>query len=143
LLVTRDHGKNWKRITPPKPTGDDQSITHVCFAGSGKMFVTTSYKVYTTTNRGKSWESLFTTDSAEILDFACRGKEIYVAGRGRHFHHSIDEGRTWNDGELNPVFTGKAMASVQAVHVTERGEAFAGGEGEYSDHSGSLFRLNR
>jgi photosystem II stability/assembly factor-like uncharacterized protein len=143
LLVTKDHGRSWKRLPPPKATDDFQSITHLCLSGTNKMFITTSYEVYVTTNRGKTWERLLTTEGAEILDFACHGTELYVAGRGRHFHHSTNQGTTWTDSELDPVFTGKAMASVQAVHVTGNRDVFAGGEGEYTDHSGSLFRFNR
>jgi len=143
LLVTKDRGKNWKRLPVPTATSEFQSITHICFADSSRMFITTSYEVYVTADRGKSWENLFSTENAEILGFACKGKDLYVAGRGRHFHHSSDGGATWNNNELTPVFTGKAMASVQAVHITERGDVVAGGEGEYSDYSGSLFRLNR
>jgi photosystem II stability/assembly factor-like uncharacterized protein len=143
LLVTKDHGKNWKRVTLPAPTDEFQSITHICFSDPSKMYITTSYEVLVTANRGKTWKNLFSTNGAEILGFACKGKELYVAGRGRHFHHSSDGGATWNDNELTPVFTGKAISSVQAVHITERGDVFAGGEGEYTDMSGSLFRLNR
>lgn len=143
LLVTKDHGKNWKRLTPPKSDSEFDVLTNLCFSDTGKMFATTSYEVYVSANRGKSWEQIFATDSAEILGFACRGKEIYVAGRGRNFHHSTDEGKSWNHDELVPVLTGKAWSSIQAVHITEQGDVFAGGEGEYTNSSGSLFRLNR
>lgn len=142
LLVTQDHGKHWKRLTPPKAKRNFETVSHLCFSESGQMFITTSYDVYSSPNRGKTWKAILSTDNVEILALACRGKELYVGGRGRMFRHSRDEGATWTDDELAPLFTGKAMASVQAIHVTERGQVFAGGEGEYTDYSGSLFRLN-
>jgi photosystem II stability/assembly factor-like uncharacterized protein len=142
LLATKDHGKNWKRLAPPKPKSEFETISHVCFSDTGKMYIATSYDVYATTDRGKNWQNLLTTENTEILAFACRGKELYVGGRNRSFHHSTDDGATWHDDELKPAFTGIAYASVQAVHITAQGDVFAGGEGEYKDHSGSLFRLN-
>jgi photosystem II stability/assembly factor-like uncharacterized protein len=142
LLVTKDHGNHWARLPTPEATGDYETITHLCFSDSGKMFATTSYEVFETSSRGKSWQSLLRTENAEILGFACRGKDLYVGGRARHFHHSRDEGATWSDDELKSAFSGQAMASVQAVHITPTGGVFAGGEGEYKDSSGSLFRLN-
>jgi photosystem II stability/assembly factor-like uncharacterized protein len=143
LLVTKDQGKRWSRL-PIAALGENEDALHgICFTSSGKMFVTSTYSVLASNDRGRTWEKVHSTNQVELLGLACSDKEVFVSGRNRTFLSSQDEGKTWNDQTLQKLFTGKAFASVETVFVTGDGDVFAGGEGEYTDHSGSLFRRGK
>jgi photosystem II stability/assembly factor-like uncharacterized protein len=76
----------------------------------------------------------------EVLSVACLGQEVFVAGKSKNFHHSRDEGATWENAELQALYVDDLRAPMQSTFVTDGGDVYVAGGGIHSEKSGSLFR---
>ena len=140
LVVSKDKGKHWKRqTTAPKTKRESDSFTGVCFTESGKLVLSLEYEVYVSSDDGKSWKSVKET-KGKVLSLACSGQEIFVSGTSRTFYHSRDEGATWGDSEIKDLFIDQLRTAMNKVFTTDGGDVYVGGDGIFSEKTGSLFR---
>lgn len=139
FLRSTDSGRQWTSL-PSFPSGLSFAAVHrACFSAKG-LFAATTYDLYFTPDLGRTWK-LATPVGAEVLALACRGDEILVGGRNRKLFTSRDGGATWGADPIGALWTAPSLSSVQAVFVSEGGEAFVGFEGLYDkEQRGSLFR---
>ena len=139
LVVTTDKGKNWKRVSPPKVNGDQEGVKGMCFTSADKMVLAMKHDVFVSKDHAKSWKSVHVIND-EILSVACLGQEVFIAGKSKSFHHSRDEGATWDDKELQSLFVDTLKTPLQTTFITDGGDVYVGGGGINSEKSGSLFR---
>ncbi len=140
LVVSKDKGKHWKRYTTaPKTKRESDSFTGVCFTDSGKMVLSLEYEVFMSSDQGKSWKSVKET-KGKVLSLACAGQEIFASGTSRTFYHSRDEGATWSDNEIKDLFSDQLRTAMNKIFVTDGGDVYVGGDGIFSEKTGSLFR---
>jgi photosystem II stability/assembly factor-like uncharacterized protein len=139
LVLTTDKGKTWKRVTPPKVKGDQEGVKGMCFTGTDKMVLAMKHDVFLSKDHAKSWKSIHVVNE-EILSVACLGQEIFIAGKSKAFHHSLDEGATWDEKELQSLYVDNLRTPLQTIFITDVGDVYVGGGGVSSDKTGSLFR---
>jgi hypothetical protein len=140
LVRSTDGGRSWKSVTPAKSAmTDNEEIRNLCFSGSGTLFASYSYGVFTTADHGKSW-SFAVDGGGEILGLGCFGREILVGARNRNFRHSVDEGATWTSDDLDRVWRDPALFTLQAMFVADTGEVYVGGEAYNRSGGGTLVR---
>jgi photosystem II stability/assembly factor-like uncharacterized protein len=140
LLRSTDGGKRWAAVPVAKPgMTDNEEIRNLCFSSSGTLYASMSYAVYTTRDLGKNWR-LAVGVGTEVLGMRCFGADVYVGGRNRKMLHSPDDGRTWDEHELDRVWTDPALISIQSMFVAETGEVYIGGESYASGGGGTLLR---
>ena len=98
------------------------------------------YTFYSTSDDGSHWTALYRGENHELLALGCLGNEVFVGGRGL-FLHSLDEGATWYDEELDSLYTSEMVGMYQTIGFGSKGEVYVGGEGGYNPATvGSLFR---
>ncbi len=92
LLRSTDDGDNWTEIK-----GDWLGGTKaVDFTSTGDIFVATSYqKVYRSENNGESWEE--TAFSGALNSLVITQNDNIIAGAGKTFFKSTDNGAIWTD----------------------------------------------
>lgn len=120
IYLTRDGGKNWENVTPPKKIMPEwiqiNSLEPDPFNPGGLYVAATMYKgddfqpyLYKTTNYGKSWKKIVNGIDNDHFTRVIRSdlhkQGILYAGTEHGMYISFDDGQNWKSFQLNLPIT--------------------------------------
>lgn len=131
--ITRNHGKTWENITPPDLVKDSRiSIIDASRHKAGTAYMAVKrYEmgdrapyIYKTDDYGKTWEKIITgikdNDFVHVVREDILTPGLLFAGAEHGVYVSFDDGKNWNDLDLNLPVVG-----VRDLVVTEKDIAIA------------------
>ncbi len=131
--ITRNHGKTWENITPPDLVKDSRiSIIDASRHKPGTAYMAVKrYEmgdrapyIYKTDDYGKNWEKIITGikegDFVHVVREDVLTPGLLFAGAEHGVYVSFDDGKNWNDLDLNLPVVG-----VRDLVVTEKDIAIA------------------
>jgi hypothetical protein len=137
VILRSEGGAPFRRLVAPRPhMTDNEESRGVCFTASGKMILAMSYSVYTSSDRGATWQRAANVGT-EVLGVACRGNEIMVVARNKRFLRSHDDGETFGDHDLDSIL-GEELIALNSVWIGVDGTALVSGESYSHTADGTL-----
>ncbi|MGE5499359.1 MAG: YCF48-related protein [Syntrophothermus sp.] len=108
LYASEDGGKSWKTIYNFSSQNFTGSISHICSAPSGVIFVNTNVErgIFRSTDDGKTWNQckVISNPAQTVFSLECGNNNTLYAGRMDGLFISKDNGETWSK-IISPEFS--------------------------------------
>jgi len=114
FYYSKDYGKTFTILG--KDNGLDNTLIRSIFIGDSIIYIGTFNGIYTSTNKGDSWEQKSATSGYRILSIDKSGDYIFAGSKNNVIFKSSDNGLTWNKIKVPTKYDETYFPSIKIIN---------------------------